>query len=606
MDPITLAQDDLNPETLRRKLPLEPGVYLFRDLSHRIIYIGKAKSLKKRVLSYFKPKSDLPHKTALMMNRARGLDYILTSTEKEAFILESSLIKKYMPRYNIVLRDDKQYPCLRLDIEDDYPRLTIVRRIKKDGALYFGPFSSAQSVRSTLKLINRIFQLRKCKSRDLPKRSRPCLNHQLESCLGPCSHDIPRAGYRDVVDQVRMFLEGRNRELINQLEKNMASAADDLHFEKAARIRDQIRAVERVIERQHVVSPKLEDQDVIGLAREDGAFMLVILFIRKGYLSGTRHYFFKVKDGSPSEVMEAFLKQYYIREPFIPKKIFISEMIQDLVPISEWISDLAGKRIIIHRPRRGEKSHLTRMAISNAENLLSSRTGPEREDLMAIAKSVLGLGETPRIIEGLDISNLQGGMAVGAVVSYEEGLPRKSDYRNYRIKNVDGIDDYGMMAEVVSRRLAKGNLPDLFLIDGGKGHLLTVKRVVDHFKGGKKPDVAAIAKNDAKGRGDRVFIPGRKNPLSLRGDHPLLLLLMRIRDEAHRRAVTYHRSLRKKRLTKSDLDRIQGIGPGRKRSLFQYFGDIESISQANHTDLIRVPGISGSVAQNIVDFFKNS
>ena len=606
MDPITLAQDDLNPETLRRKLPLEPGVYLFRDLSHRIIYIGKAKSLKKRVLSYFKPKSDLPHKTALMMNRARGLDYILTSTEKEAFILESSLIKKYMPRYNIVLRDDKQYPCLRLDIEDDYPRLTIVRRIKKDGALYFGPFSSAQSVRSTLKLINRIFQLRKCKSRDLPKRSRPCLNHQLERCLGPCTHDIPRAGYRDVVDQVRMFLEGRNRELINQLEKNMASAADDLHFEKAARIRDQIRAVERVIERQHVVSTKLEDQDVIGLAQEDGAFMLVILFIRKGYLSGTRHYFFKVKDGYPSEVMEAFLKQYYIREPFIPKKIFISEMIQDLVPISEWISDLAGKRIIIHRPRRGEKSHLTRMAISNAENLLSSRTGPEREDLMAIAKSVLGLGETPRIIEGLDISNLQGGMAVGAVVSYEEGLPRKSDYRNYRIKNVDGIDDYGMMAEVVLRRLAKGNPPDLFLIDGGKGHLQTAKRVVDHFKGGKKPDIAAIAKNDTKGRGDRVFIPGRKNPLSLRGDHPLLLLLMRIRDEAHRRAVTYHRSLRKKRLTKSDLDRIQGIGPGRKRSLFQYFGDIESISQANHTDLIRVPGISGSVAQNIVDFFNNS
>ncbi|MFH1491123.1 MAG: excinuclease ABC subunit UvrC [Pseudomonadota bacterium] len=606
MDQITLLQDDLNPENLRSKIPQSPGIYQFKDPSGRIIYIGKAKNLRKRVLSYFKPRSDLPRKTALMMSRAVGLDFILTSTEKEAFILESSLIKKNMPRYNIVLRDDKQYPCLRLDIQDDYPRLTIVRRIKKDGALYFGPFSSAQSVRSTLKLINRLFQLRKCRSRDLPKRSRPCLNHQLERCLGPCSRDVSKTGYREVVEQVRMFLEGRSLELIGQLKKNMASAAESLDFEKAARIRDQIRAVERVIERQSVVSTRLEDQDVIGLAQDHGVTMLVILFIRKGYLTGSRHYVFKGGEEAPSEVVEAFLKQYYSREHFIPKQILISQGIEDLHPITEWISDLSGKKVAIHHPRRGRNARLILMAVANAENLLSSRAGAGQEDLTALAQSVLGLKRAPRIIEGLDISNLQGEMAVGAVVSFEEGLPRKEGYRNYRIKNRSGIDDYGMMAEMVSRRLARGNLPELFLVDGGKGHLQAVRKVVDQFEGEEKPDIVAIAKSDGKGQGDRIFIPGRKNPLPLRGGHPLLLLLMRIRDEAHRRAVTYHRRLRKGGLKKSDLDRVPGIGPGRKRALLKHFGGIEAVSGAGIEDLLQVPGINRFLAQNIIQFFKNS
>jgi excinuclease ABC subunit C len=596
---------DLDPESLRLNLPDGPGVYLFKDRSDQVVYVGKAKNLKKRVLSYFKPSAELPHKTALLMKRVRGLGYILTATEKEAFILERNLIKEHMPRYNVVLRDDKQFPCLRLDIQNPFPRLSIVRKMKKDGALYFGPFSSANSVRRTLKLIDRIFQLRKCKGVSLPKRSRACLNYQLERCLGACVHEVSSSSYKEVVDQVRLFLEGRNRELVKQLKKNMEWASKQLSFEKAARIRDQIRAVEKTIERQFVVSPKMEDQDVIGLAQRNGAFQLAVLFVRKGYLLGSRDYLFKDKGGSGSEIMEAFLKQYYSQESFVPKRILISEPVEDLLPISDWISDLARKKVSIHRPLRGERLRLVRMAVANAENLLTTRTGPQGEDLVDLTKSVLQLRKVPRSIEGLDISNIHGDLAVGTIVSFVDGLPHRSSYRNYRIKGVEGIDDYGMMSEVVSRRLSKGHPPDLFVVDGGKGHLLAVKKVMDRFPGLETPGLAAIAKAEKRSRSktDKIYILGRKNPLSLKGDHPVLHLLMRIRDEAHRRAITYHRKLRGKRLKESELDLISGIGPKKRRLLVQYFGDINAIANAKLEDLVQVPGISASLGKNILSFF---
>ena len=605
MNEAPLTLHDLAPESLRLNLPEGPGVYIFKDQADQIIYVGKAKNLKKRVLAYFKPSSDLPHKTALMMNKAEGLDYFLTATEKEAFILEDILVKRHMPRYNIILRDDKRYPCLRFDIQNPFPRLSIVRKIKKDGALYFGPFSSANSVRSTLKLIDRIFHLRKCKGRDLPKRSRPCLNYQLGRCLGACVHEVSSSAYREIVDQVKLFLEGRNRELIRQLKKNMAQASEQLDFEKAARIRDQIRAVEATIERQHVVSPKMEDQDVIGLAQENGRFQVVILFIRKGYLLGSRDYLFRNKGVSSSEIMEAFLKQYYAQESFIPKHIFISESVEDLPPLSDWISDLAGKKVSVHHPIKGEKRRLVRMAVTNAENLLSTRTEIQKDDLMVLAKSVLRLKKLPRAMEGLDISTLRGDQAVGTVVSFLGGLPYKSGYRNYKIKGIEGIDDYGMMSEVVSRRLSKGHPPDLFLVDGGKGHLLAVKKAMRNFPGLELPDVVAIAKADDRKRSktDKIYIFGRKNPLSLKSEHPVLLLLMRIRDEAHRRAITYHRKLRGKRIRESELDQIPGIGPKKRRLLLVHFGDVIGVAEAKFEDLVLVPGISNSLAKNILTFF---
>ena len=598
------TQHELDTDSLRSQLPEGPGVYLFKDGSGTVIYVGKAKSLKKRVLSYFRQPDDLSRKTTVMMHRATSLEYILTSNEKEAFILESNLIKKHLPRYNIILRDDKQYPWVRLAAEEDYPNLTIVRKPRKDGAFYFGPFSSALSVRSTVKLIDRIFQLRKCRSRDLPKRSRPCLNFQLERCLGPCTQNIPPSRYKEVVEQVRLFLEGRSLELMKFLKRNMEAASESLEFERAARIRDQIRAVERTIEKQHVVSPKLGDLDVIGLAQHHGVFLVALLMVRAGFLSGSREFPLKSEGGSAREVLEAFLKQHYPAEPFIPKNILISEAVEDLEAISGWLSDVANKRVYIERPAKGEKLRLVRMAVANAENLLKNRLEFAGEDLVLATQSKLMLNRLPRVMEGFDISNISGDMAVGAVVSFVDGLPHKAGYRNYKIKEVEGIDDYAMMAELVRRRLSGGEpQPDLFVVDGGKGHLRAVKRVVEQLCPLDAPGLVAIAKGEERGGTDSLFIPNRKNPLALRAGHPVLLLLMRIRDEAHRRAVGYHRKLRAKGLRLSDLDRIPGVGPKRKSLLLKHFGSLEAVAAAEVGDLTQVPGISDGLAREIYGFF---
>jgi excinuclease ABC subunit C len=596
------SPEGLDQEALRRTLPDSPGVYLFKDGADQVIYVGKAKNLRKRVLSYLKPPSDLSHKTALMMGRARHLEYILTATENEAFILESNLIRKWMPRYNIILRDDKQFLSLRLDPREPYPRLTLVRRIKKDGARYFGPFSSALSVRNTLRLIDRTFRLRKCKGSELPKRTRPCLNYQLQRCLGACVDPVPESVYRETVEQVVLFLEGRNKELLRHLQSRMEDASAALNFEEAARIRDQIRAVGRVMERQHVVSPRLEDEDVIGLAQGESASQLALLYIRKGRLSGSRDYRFENRGGSDSEVMEAFLKQYYNGSPFVPKTILVSAPVEDMPSIAEWLSEQAGKRVRIEHPQRGQKRSLVDMAVANAQELLSRVKAPEGEDLMELARKTLRLSALPRRIEGMDISNIGGQMAVGATVSFEDALPRKDGYRSYRIREIEGIDDYGMMGEVVARRLEMGHPPDLFLVDGGRGHLNAVKRVIDRSGFAGKVEVVSIAKEDQNRGGDKIYIPGRKNPLPLDPDHPVLLLLMRIRDEAHRRAVTHHRKLRGRELRNSDLDRIPGLGPLRKEVLLRHFGDVIGVSRASMQDLESLPGIGPVLAKDIAAF----
>jgi excinuclease ABC subunit C len=596
-------QNKLDPEFLRAHAPEAPGVYIFKDGSGRPIYVGKAKNVKRRVLSYFKASGDIPHKTQVMMNRAKSLEFILTTTDKEAFILESNLIKKHLPRYNIILRDDKQYPWLRLDPNEPYPSLCIVRKARKDGARYFGPFSSALSVRSTVKLIDRIFHLRKCRDRSLTKRPRPCLNYQLERCLGPCATEVPIEKYKEVVDQVTLFLEGRSQELIRTLRKAMETASESLDFERAAKIRDQIKAVERTVERQSIVSPKMKDQDVIGLAHSERRYEIVVLSVRSGYLSGSRDYAFRNEEGSPSEVMEAFVKQYYPNEAFIPKDVLLSEPIEDHSGVEEWISELAGKRIFIECPLRGEKARLVRMAVANAENLLKSRMEP---DLLSLAQDALRLKKLPRTMEAVDISNIFGDMAVGAVVSFVDGQPHRAGYRNFKIKTVEGIDDYGMMAELISRRLSKDPGPDLIVVDGGKGHLMAVKKVVDAQQAGDPPDVVAIAKASQGEDSDKVFIPGRKNPIPLRQDHPVLHLLMRIRDEVHRRAISYHRKLRGKDLTASVLDKIPGIGPRKKQSLLKHFGTLDAVAGATVEELLKAPGITQRLAESIADFFSGN
>ncbi|HOP48357.1 MAG TPA: excinuclease ABC subunit UvrC [Desulfobacteraceae bacterium] len=599
-------QNELNPDILRKALPDEPGVYLFKEHSGRVIYVGKAKSLRKRVLSYFRASGDISRKTYLMMKKACGLDFVITATEQEAFILESNFIKEYMPRYNIILRDDKQYPCLRLDIKESYPRLRVVRKIKKDGALYFGPFSSAYSVRSTLRVIDRVFQLRKCKNSRLPKRTRPCLNYQMGRCLGPCTNSVTISDYNHIVDQVRLFLEGRNNELIDRLKKDMSVASDQLDFEQAARIRDQITSIKNTIEKQHVVSQRLDDKDIIGLALKEDLCILVILFLRKGYIVGSRNYTFKGISESASQVIESFLKQYYSRGIFIPKEILISDNIEDLVPLTKWLCELAGKNVVIKKPLRGNKLQLINMAQKNASNLISGHLPPQKEDTIQMMKSVLKLRIVPRHIEGLDISNLGGDMAVGTIVSFIDGEPHRSGYRNYRIRSVEGINDYGMMAELVQRRISSGNLPDLFLVDGGKGHLSSVENALVRRDPEKVPAVVSIAKPDESRQEtcDRLYIPGRKNPVTLRPDHPVLLMLMQIRDAAHGRAIAYHRMLRSKGLIKSELDAIPGIGKKRKKILLTYFNDMNMISSATIGELTQIPGISISLAEKIYLFFR--
>ena len=599
-------QYQLDPESLRKVLPHGPGVYLFSDPRGSVIYVGKAKDLKKRVLSYFRSANNTPTKTARMMKMAEGLEFILTLTEKEAFILENDLIKKFKPRYNIILRDDKQYPCLRLDIREPYPRLGIVRKIKKDGALYFGPFSSANAVRSTTRVISRVFKLRKCKGLKLKHRDRPCINFQMDRCLAPCARTVSEKAYGEMVEQVRLFLEGRNTELVGTLKKEMAEVAAQLDFEKAADIRDRIYAIQKTVERQHVVSRRMADQDIIGIAQKEDVRLLAVMFVRRGHLVGTRHFLFEDVNGASMEVMEAFLKQYYSGQVFIPGTILLSDPVEDSDSLGEWISEMAGKKVVIHFPQRGEKKKLIQIAVANAGNLLAGHQITRKEALLESARSILSLQKVPRTIEGLDISNLQGENAVGVVVAFKDGEPDRGHYLNYRIKNVNGIDDYGMMAEMMERRIAGPPLPDLFLVDGGKGHLSAMKKVLDRQLDGSDasflPEVISLAKPDEilGEKYDKIYVPGRKNPVRLKPDDPVLFLMMRVRDEAHRRAVTYHRKLRSKGLTRSQLDGIPGVGKQRKKSLLKYFNGIDAISKAKVEELCAVPGINRDLALKII------
>ncbi len=584
----------------KKDLPGDPGVYIFRDSSEKVIYVGKAKNLKNRVSSYFNSPAEMTPKTVMMVSKARYLEFILTGTENEAFILESTLIKKHIPRYNIVLRDDKQYPYLKIGTDEPYPRLEFVRKMKNDGAVYFGPYSSAGSVRNTMKLINRIFRLRKCSKSFMTGRTRPCLNYQLGRCMGPCTFEVPVDQYKTIVNNVRMFLEGRSKELVKQLERDMKKYAEEEKYEDAARVRDQINAVLKTTENQNVASTRREDQDIIGVAQKDSISQVVIFFSRKGVITGSRDFGFENRDVSPSEIIEAFLKQYYHGDRYVPKNILVSHPVDDLDSISGYLSSFAEKKISIHNPVRGKKVGVVKLAVKNAENILKRMENMPPGELLEMARSVLKLKNIPRRIEAMDISNLQGNQSVGTIVAFIDGKAYKPGYRNYRIKDVEGIDDYGMMSEMVERRLSDDDPPDLFLIDGGKGHLLAVSHVIENMPGIEPPELVAIAKEREQGaKGDKLYLPGRKNPLRLNSDHPVLLLLMGIRDEVHRRAVTYHRKLRKKDTIKSALDLVPGIGPAKRTLLLKEFGSVEAIREATEDDLTKVKGITKSMAAEI-------
>ena len=592
--------------------PHLPGVYMFKDAAGAILYIGKARDLRKRIGNYFRGGDAVDVKTRIMLGRAADLEYAVTTSEKDALLLEASLIKKHRPRYNVVLRDDKNYLSIRIDPRDIYPRLDIVRRFQKDGALYFGPYTSARAARDTLKYVHQLFPLRLCKGKKLIPRERPCLNYSMGRCLAVCADKVSREDYMKMVEEVVLFLQGKTDVLQRQLKQRMQEAAETLQFELAAFYRDRLQNVAATIEKQHIVSDRFHDQDVLGIYQEEERAELVVLFIRQGVHSGQRQFDLKEAKGDRHELISAFVQQYYYQGAFIPDEVLVPVSLDSETVLSEWLSEMKGKKVRIWAAKRGDRKHLLDMAQANAREGLISRRRWQRRDMALIdgLQRLLKLPRTPARIACVDISNIQGQHAVGAVVVFEQGRPDKDSYRRYRIKLKSEPDDPAMMAEVIGRliendRELSASL-DLLLLDGGKSQLNRIARLLEEVGISEPLPVASIAKEresdiGEKGKGlyEKIYLPGRKNPLFLHRYPDILRMLQRIRDEAHRFAITHYQNVHRTSLLTSALDGIPGIGPGRRQMLLQYFGSLDAIQAASALDL-ESAGLPPQVAQSVI------
>jgi len=583
------------------QLPHQPGIYLFKNARGHILYVGKAKDLQKRVKSYFSRQFSPKVKT--MLNQATQIDYIITSSEKEALILECNFIKTHKPRYNVVLRDDKNYPYLRIDLGEKWPYFTIVRQIQKDGAKYFGPFASAKAVRETLKSMQRLFPLRKCSDFVLKHRKRPCLNYQIGRCLAPCMGYINEEEYKKVAQEACIFLEGKALGLLERLEKEMKQAADNLEFERATFYRDRIEAIKKTLEKQAMVSSDLKNRDIVALSRwPDTEKMEVVVFkIRDGYLMEKRDYSLPVGVAGLGEALGKFLGQYYYHQDFIPEEIIVPFLLPERKILEEWFTEKMKQAVKILLPKTEEQKRLLTMAQENVNSLLASKC-LEKKGLHAL-KTSLGLSYLPKRIECFDISNIQGKYTVASMVVFVDGQPAKEEYRRFKLKLEGRPNDYAMMQEALKRRFEKkDNLPDLLLIDGGKGQLNIALSVLEG-KGLKNISVAAIAKG--KGRAeDKIYVPERKTPLQIKKHSQELLLLKRIRDEAHRFAITYYKRIHCKILTDSLLDNIKGIGPKRKKIIWEHFKSLEEIKTAPLETLVKM-GLPLVVAKRIKKVIQN-
>jgi excinuclease ABC subunit C len=615
---------DEHIQTRLAGLPDKPGVYIMRDVKGGVIYVGKALSLRSRVRSYFHESATHTPKNQRLAGEIADLEWIVTGSELEALVLESELIKRYRPRYNIRLKDDKRYPYLKVTLQEDFPRLMVVRRMQQDGARYFGPFTSAQAVYQSLELLRRLFPYRTCDREITGNDRRPCLYYHIKRCSGPCIGAISREDYRETIEHICLFLEGKHEEIIPELEEEMAQAAEALHFEEAARLRDQIEAIKRVIERQRIVSGHLKDHDILAFARENGQACVQVFFVRGGKLIG-REYFILTgtQDEEEQELMSSFIKQFYDEAAYIPPEILVPTDLDDLAVIQQWLGQKRGRKAVVQVPKRGEKRDILAMATENAvETLAMLRAewdADKNKQVQALQElqEALNLPTPPARIECYDISNIQGQLSTGSMVVFVHGVPSKQDYRRFRIKTVQGADDYAAMAEVLRRRFARASehmaqdeastpapgaenrwaiMPDLVLIDGGKGQLHAAQQAMEE-KGLDHIAVAGLAKRE-----EELFVPGRTAPILLPRDSQGLYLLQRIRDEAHRFAVSYHRKLREKKSTKSILDDIPGIGPRRRQALLERFGSLEAIRAASVDDLASVPGMTRRVAEEMVQY----
>ena len=597
-------------------LPSRPGVYLMRDKAGKVIYVGKAKDLRARVRAYFNH-SDERSQIQFLLGKVEDIETLVTSSDKEALILENNLIKQYKPRYNIRLKDDKSYLSIKVTTQHAWPRIFATRKIVKDGNRYFGPFSSAVAARETIDIIEKHFLLRNCTDHNFRNRSRPCLQYQIKRCMAPCVLDVSQDAYREQVRQAMLFIEGRQQQLIDELRQRMQAKSDALEFEAAARIRDQIQAVEKTLEKQRMVSHWGADQDIFGLYREGGFIEVQVLLVRQGKLTENLSYSLQDLEFPDEEIVGSLLTQFYQGQRFVPDEILLPVTLEDREAREEYLAERKGRRVEVLNPQRGDKRHLLQMAEENAKQSFAERHDQERarETMLRELQTQLRLKRYPQRIECFDISTIHGTHAVGSMVTFIDGEADKNLYRHFRIKTIDessGGDDFGMMLEVLKRRFSRGkddaDLPDLIVVDGGRGQLAMALTAmaelgiegVDAVGLAKMRVQAAARSADIERLEERVFLPGQSNPVILKRNSNALFLLQRVRDEAHRFAITHHRRLRSKRTLYSALDRIPGVGGTRKRALLRAFGSVKRIEEASLEDLLKVPSMNEQVARDIL------
>lgn len=599
-------------------LPVKPGCYIMKNASGDVIYVGKAINLRSRVRSYFQERADQDRKTGKLVSQVVDLEWIVVGSELEALILEMNLIKKHRPRFNVRLKDDKRYPYIKVHLATPFPKVTVTRQMVKDGSRYFGPYTSVWAVHQTLDLLRRIFPYLTCDREITGQDARPCLYYDIKLCSGPCIGAIDQAGYAQLINDLCAFLDGRTEPIVNRMQQEMAEAAEGLNFEKAAQLRDQLQSIERVVEKQKVITSEEGNSDVLAIARADNEACIQVFFIRNGRLMGREYFVMEGTEDIPDdEVMGEFIKQFYTEAAVIPDRVLLPNEVEEAQIIRQWLNARrSGSKVELKVPRRGTSRDLVAMATENAvETLQALRTQWEADknkqtQALAEIQQALGLAEPPNRIECYDISNTQGTASVGSMVVFEQGTPSRGLYRHFNIKTVVGPDDFASMEEVLTRRFKRwqaaqekqqvgakpdpsfAKLPDLLIVDGGKGQLGRGVNVLQQFDLSDVVPLVGLAKQQ-----EELFQPGRKDSVILPRHSQGLYLLQRIRDEAHRFAITAHRKARGRIGVASRLDAIPGIGPARRKSLLEKFGDVEGIRNASLEELLTVKGITEEIAR---------
>lgn len=587
----------ITPPRPIKDIPRRPGVYLFKASGERVIYVGKAKDLRSRIGSYFRASADLDPRKQTMVRTVRDMSFIVTDTELEALALEANLIKQYRPKYNVILRDDKNYPYLRIDPKEAWPKLDVVRRIKRDGAVYFGPYVPASAMYEAIRFIRRTFGIRPCRYR-LDHPMRPCIQHQMGRCPAPCAGLIEREQYMRSAQDTILFLRGKKTELMDELEARMKALSSELRYEEAAEVRDSIRALRAAFESQKVVAPELGNVDVLGMVRDGADAACSVFFVRDGIMIGAKSFYLKAMGTmAAGELLHGFMESLYGSSGLVPAdNIYVPEEPDGIEAFDLWLEGLRGGRVRIIVPRRGKKHELLEMAEANALLELSRRRAEGTDGILKEMAKKIGLADPPRSIGAFDISNLAGSEPVGAFVFWEDGKFKHDSYRHMKIKTVEGIDDYAMMRETVGRVLSSAEIetPDVVIIDGGAGHLMAGMEAVDALGLEHSPHVISLAKNP-----DRVFLPCGGESVDITDHSASSLLLRRIRDEVHRFAVSYHKKLRAKRLLSSPLEGIRGIGPKRRLQLLKHFGGYEAMREAGVDMLAALPGMNRAAAEAV-------